>query len=199
MNETPGSWPPAPDPSSAALEQSVEVYHSRGRVACEERAFVLQAIGIESKLLTDGVYWRLFVTPGDTQAALVNLRGYDRESATVRRFVRPEGSHAHAWAGAATYAIILVLIAYLGGNSFLDVDWLDAGALKAQAVRSGEIWRAVTALTLHFDVAHLLGNLGFGMFFGLSGLLVSPDIWYRRPPMARSATRRTHSRPPATI
>ena len=159
------------------MEQSIEVYRSRGRVACEERAFVLQAIGIEAKLLTDGVHWSLFVAAGDAQVARANLRGYDRESATVRRFVRPEGTHAYAWAGAATYAFILVLVAYLGGTSFLGADWLDAGALKAQAVRSGEIWRAVTALTLHFDVAHLLGNLGFGMFFGwLAAQLLGPGI-----------------------
>jgi rhomboid protease GluP len=177
VNETPGSWPHAPEPSPAALEQSVEVYRSRGRVACEERAFVLQAIGIDSKLQTDGVYWGLLVAPRDAQVALANLRGYDRESTTVRRFVRPEGSHAYAWAGAATYAAVLLLIAYLGGDRFLGVDWLDSGALQAQAVRSGEIWRAVTALTLHFDVAHLLGNLGFGMFFGwLAAQLLGPGI-----------------------
>ena len=96
--------------------------------------------------------------------------------------MRPEGSHAHAWAGAAAYAAVLLLVVYLGGLQFFGVDWLDAGSLQATAVRQGEVWRAVTALTLHFDVAHLLGNLGFGMFFGwLAAQLLGPGVaWTRR-------------------
>ena len=51
------------------------------------------------------------------------------------------------------------------------------GSLQATAVRNGELWRAFTALTLHFDVAHLLGNLGFGMFFGwLAAQLLGPGV-----------------------
>ena len=37
----------------------------------------------------------------------------------------------------------------------------------AGPTRAGEFWRAVTALTLHLDVGHLLANLGFGIVFGL--------------------------------
>jgi rhomboid protease GluP len=136
---------------------------------------VLHAIGIASQLATDGVHWSLIVAPQDAHEAVVNLRRYERENAPVRRFVRAEGSHPFAWVGAVTYAMVLLLVAFLGGYKYFGADWLDAGALRTQAVRSGEIWRAVTALTLHFDVAHLLGNLGFGMFFGLlAGQLMGP-------------------------
>ena len=44
-------------------------------------------------------------------------------------------------------------------------------------VRAGEAWRAVTALTLHLDVGHLLSNLGFGTVFGLlAGQLLGPGV-----------------------
>jgi rhomboid protease GluP len=162
-------------PSPVPAEPGIEIYRSRGRVPCDERAFVLHAIGIASQLATDGVHWSLIVAPQDAHEAVVNLRRYERENAPVRRFVRAEGSHPFAWVGAVTYAMVLLLVAFLGGYKYFGADWLDAGALRTQAVRSGEIWRAVTALTLHFDVAHLLGNLGFGMFFGLlAGQLMGP-------------------------
>ena len=44
--------------------------------------------------------------------------------------------------------------------------WLPAGALDSLLVRlHGEWYRAVTALTLHADAAHLCGNLAFGAIF----------------------------------
>jgi membrane associated rhomboid family serine protease len=158
-------------------EPAIEVYRSRARVACDERAFMLHAVGIASQLVTNGHYWSLIVAPDDAANALFNLRRYEKENAPVRRFVRPEGSHAHAWIGAACYAIVLLVVSYLAGYKYLGVDWLDVGSLQARAVRSGEVWRAFTALTLHFDVAHLLGNLGFGMFFGwLAAQLLGPGV-----------------------
>lgn len=43
--------------------------------------------------------------------------------------------------------------------------WLDLGGLDAYKVRHGEWWRAVTALTLHADAAHLAGNVLLGAVF----------------------------------
>ena len=45
-------------------------------------------------------------------------------------------------------------------------DWRGAGALHAAAVLDGDWWRTVTALTLHGDLGHLLGNTLFGIVFG---------------------------------
>jgi len=48
--------------------------------------------------------------------------------------------------------------------------WLDRGRVDAQAVYSdGEFWRALTALFLHGDAAHVITN-------ALSGLLVFPAV-----------------------
>jgi membrane associated rhomboid family serine protease len=46
------------------------------------------------------------------------------------------------------------------------VDWTTTGELAAGRVLAGEWWRAVTALTLHGDAAHVMGNMVFGAFFG---------------------------------
>ena len=47
------------------------------------------------------------------------------------------------------------------------LDWLSAGAADAGAIKSGEWWRAFTALGLHGDLGHLLSNVAFGAFFGI--------------------------------
>lgn len=38
--------------------------------------------------------------------------------------------------------------------------------MNAARIQSGEWWRALTALTLHVDGAHLAANLGAGIWFG---------------------------------
>jgi membrane associated rhomboid family serine protease len=40
-----------------------------------------------------------------------------------------------------------------------------AGEADARAILDGQWWRAITALTLHADGKHLLGNCVFGAFF----------------------------------
>ena len=149
--------PPAP----------VVVYRSHWRPDCAERAFVLQAVGIGSQVLQDARGWVLLVAEADTPSAAVQLRRYDLENPPKRRLPEPEPAHRQAWAGVAGYVLVLLAVGYLAGVHAFGVDWLAAGGLVGAAVRSGEAWRTVTALTLHFDVAHLVANLGFGAVFGL--------------------------------
>jgi membrane associated rhomboid family serine protease len=53
----------------------------------------------------------------------------------------------------------------------LAAKWASAGVSGASEIREGEWWRAVTALTLHADIVHLLGNLALGAL--LIGLLAA--------------------------
>ena len=79
------------------------------------------------------------------------------------------------WARSRTRGLLLGRISRRHGA--FNADWLDAGALRSGAVRAGEVWRAVTALTLHLDVGHMLSNLGFGTVFGLlAGQLLGPGV-----------------------
>lgn len=43
--------------------------------------------------------------------------------------------------------------------------WITAGSAQAQAIENGELWRAMTALTLHADGGHLIANLAAGALF----------------------------------
>jgi membrane associated rhomboid family serine protease len=168
----------APPEFTSPLVAAVEVYRSHWRPACEERAFMLHAVGIGSQVVPSGELWSLMVLPETAKAAVAHLRGYDRENPPRRRVLaRPEQMHPHAWLGPAVYMFVMVLVAWLAGQRAFAESWLDAGVLQTLAFRNGEAWRAVTALTLHFDVAHLLSNLGFGAFFGwLASQLLGPGV-----------------------
>jgi membrane associated rhomboid family serine protease len=159
-------------------EWVVEVYRSHWRPACDERAFMLHAVGIGSQVMPNGELWSVLVLPEAAAAAVTHLRGYERENPPRRRVLaRPEQMHPHAWIGPATYVFVMVLVAWLAGHRMFADNWLAAGVLNTAAVRAGEVWRACTALTLHFDVTHLLSNLGFGAFFGwLASQLLGPGV-----------------------
>jgi len=63
----------------------------------------------------------------------------------------------------ATFHNIVRLDFILPGG--VQPDWLEAGSSQAARILDGDWWRVVTSLTLHRDVAHLLGNLCIGGAF----------------------------------
>jgi membrane associated rhomboid family serine protease len=52
------------------------------------------------------------------------------------------------------------------------IEWFERGSADARRILDGELWRSVTALTLHADIAHALSNaIAISIFFGaLAGL-----------------------------
>jgi membrane associated rhomboid family serine protease len=171
-------------------DYAVEVYRSHWRPACEERAFMLHAVGIGSQVLPQGRDWTLVVGAHAAQPALAQLRRYEFENPPRRS--RPGAAvalHPRAWSGPLFYALIMIAVAWLAGSGAGGFDWLASGILDTAAVRQrGEWWRVVTAVTLHFDVAHLLANLGFGAFFGwLAAQLLGPGVAYGTAFAAASA------------
>ena len=151
-------------------ELPVAIYRSASRASCEERSFVLMAVGIASVVSFDGSQHVLGVNPADEAAGIEQLASYARES---RRPAAPPAAHQapphlyrHAWAGCVGYVGVLYGIAWAVSTGVWRVDMFERGELQAQAVQAGQWWRAWTALTLHRDGAHLFANLGGGVWFG---------------------------------
>jgi len=150
-------------------ELPVGIYRSASRAACEERAFVLMAVGIPSVVSLEGSLYVLCVSPADEAGGLEHLGSYARES---RRRAAPAAGQApphlyrHAWAGCVGYVAVLYGIAWAVSTGAWRVDMFDRGELQAALVQDGQWWRAWTALTLHRDAAHLVANLGGGVWFG---------------------------------
>jgi membrane associated rhomboid family serine protease len=147
------------------------------RAACAEAALVLEAKSIPYELAPSGAHWNLVTDPASAAGAREELARYAVERRTVR--ARPAAIVAFPGAGigSAVFVVVLVATAYCTGIQAFGADWLAVGSLDARVGGAGEWWRSVTALTLHLDQAHLLGNLLFGAVFGtLAGGAFGPGI-----------------------
>jgi membrane associated rhomboid family serine protease len=128
---------------------------TRTQSEARELALVLAAAGIEHQVTGQRGEWRLLVAPDDAAAAAVALEAYERERAlAVAGPEQPFESYAGFHLAAALWAFYVVT-----GPAWRGSTWATAGAADAGRLLHGEPWRAVTALTLHADASHLLGNV----------------------------------------
>jgi len=67
-------------------------------------------------------------------------------------------------AGLAVSTALLVFF-FLTGPRNPAVIWFERGSADAERILLGELWRTVTALTLHADIAHALANALVGALF----------------------------------
>lgn len=154
------------------------VFTTRQRHECFEFRLVLDAVGIPSEALHRDGFWTLMVKREDAAAAAEELTEYRREN-SGRRVDDSTAVPVYGGATAAVigYAGVIILVATLAVRRALGVDWLAVGQMHAGSVVAGEWWRAVTALTLHLDAEHLVGNLVFGGLFGfLAGRVLGGGV-----------------------
>lgn len=157
------------------------VYESRNRRACSDRALVLASLQIPHRIVDDIAGCALVVPAEHSARAVEELRLYDEENPPRRPARKFEPFvHQNAVPGVVAYVLVIVGVAWLAGASYFGQDWLAAGRVDGELIRVGEWWRTVTALTLHADLRHLLGNIVFGVFFGLfAGRLLGPGVaWF---------------------
>jgi rhomboid protease GluP len=151
----------------------VDVFRSARQRACDERAFVLDAVGIENEIELDGEAYAVRVEAALQALALHHLWQYEQERGAVR-VAEPEVQvQPHAWLGALGYALLLLTVPTVVALGLLPAEPYSIGVMDPAQIRAGEIWRGWTALTLHWDATHLLGNLLAGMLLGYS----AAQIW----------------------
>jgi rhomboid protease GluP len=159
------------------LAVGLEVFSSPTRRECEERAFVLTAVGLPHSLVQSPEGFVLVVAPEYLDQARAHLLLYQQERRRPPRPapVAPVPLYPYAWAGSLIYALVLLGVAGAIGFGWGRLDAFEAGSLNAGLVQQGQWWRAWTALTLHLDAAHIAANLGAGAWFGyLAGRLLGP-------------------------
>lgn len=143
----------------------IEIYRSTAAAACEQRALVLRAMGMRSEiLLLDGAFL-LMVEPEAARSAEEQLRQYDTENIAKPTPAQLPKPRMLAWLALASYAFILIGAGYFAGIDAFNFNWYARGALSSAARQQHEVWRVVTALTLHVDHGHLIRNIGFGALF----------------------------------
>jgi rhomboid protease GluP len=169
LSLSPSNFDLGPDPPAAA------VVFRGSKLLCQEYSLVLEARGIEHETEQDQSSWILSVPAGMRHRAYEELSRYSVERGVRRSVPEVIQPHSGGAIGVFLYVLILLLTAYCAGNATFGADWLTLGSLDA-GVR-GEWWRAVTALTLHLDQEHLLGNVLFGAVAGIAASrLLGPGI-----------------------
>ncbi len=145
------------------------------KLLCQEFSLVLEAKGIEHEMRESEGTWLLAVEPLMARPAYDEISRYSLERSVPRSVPDSTEPFSGAAVGAIGYAVVLLLTAYCAGIGLFGADWLSVGALDAGLAR--EWWRALTALTLHLDQEHLLGNLLFGVVAGMgAGRLLGPGV-----------------------
>ena len=159
------------------MEDLRVVYESTNRQSCSDRALVLASVQIPYQLVDDGMSCVLVVPAEYSPRAVEELRLYDDENPPVRPKPRKRIVYQDALPGVIGYVFVVCAVAWLAGYSFFGSNWYVAGRVDGTLIRDGEWWRTITALTLHSGVRHLLGNLVFGVFFGIfAGRLLGSGV-----------------------
>jgi membrane associated rhomboid family serine protease len=132
-------------------------FAAASRREAESVALVLAAEGIAHRVANEDGRWFVGLDPAERARADAALASYIRENTPEPAPPAEPESAVETRAGIYLAAALVAAYAYTG-------EWYDAnpfferGANDARLVVAGELWRTVTALTLHSDVAHVLGN-----------------------------------------
>ncbi|MGH7785503.1 MAG: rhomboid family intramembrane serine protease, partial [Candidatus Binatia bacterium] len=137
------------------------------RPRADEWMLALASAGIEARLdwSPQGGY-ALVVHEAEAGRAGAVLDAYEEENR-----VAPPAPPPPEWGptyGAITAAVVLCVFFVVTGPRSPDSIWFDRGGSNAARLGDGEWWRAVTALTLHADFPHVLGNAVVLLIFGTS-------------------------------
>ena len=144
------------------------VFEHPSQAQCADRALVLTSLDIPHQVLRGDSGCLLVVPPEFAERARYELWQYREENRAPARAPQPvQVKHHDALPGVLVYIGAIGLFAWLAGEAAFGRDWLAAGRIDGSQLRQGEFWRPFTALTLHLDLKHLLGNMGFGALFGL--------------------------------
>lgn len=142
-------------------------------------SLVLDEEGIGHELRNAGEErWALIIADDDSARAEAAIAAFEREN-PVARSQREEPPRPPAAAVASGLAFFFALLAFhvWTGPQSADSRWFSRGSADAAAILAGEAWRTVTALTLHADAGHAVGNavLG-GLLLALLARALGPGV-----------------------
>ncbi len=130
-------------------------------------SLVLTAVHIPHTILTEGKTFIIYVSREDAENARYHLFSYQSENVNWPP-PQPQFSEQNSSAiQPPTFIVIgaLVLFYNVTGPWNLRSDWFSYGAGDSTAIlQHGEYYRIITALTLHADLTHLLGDCFLGGF-----------------------------------
>jgi rhomboid protease GluP len=125
-------------------------------------ALVLAAASIEHRLDERDGQFALIIHAADAAAAEQALAGFDDEGAPEQQPPAPDLGWSPLGLICAIGFLAMLLVT---GTRERGSVWFAAGSASADLIMHGAWWRAVTALTLHADVWHVVGNAVASLVF----------------------------------
>ena len=139
------------------LTEMVAVRVTETPSQADECALVLTAAGIPNAVAPNDDGWAVVVAPDDIARAESVLTAWDEERRTERGTrIAPEAPYP--WISGVALGLLLLWLYSVTGVPSPGSRWFEHGAAVAGRITGGELWRTVTALTLHADIVHVVGN-----------------------------------------
>jgi membrane associated rhomboid family serine protease len=133
----------------------------------ESWTLVLEAMAIPHRVVPTDIGFAVMVPPKMVAPAMAALDAQDREAAEepTREVAPPD--HGPSYVGMGIGITLVAFFVVAGPRTGPDLQgWFRHGSAVSEAiVRDHEVWRAVTALTLHADAMHVAGNAVASLIF----------------------------------
>lgn len=145
-------------------ETRVTLELARVREIADEWALVLASDGLHPRVVSARGGFAVDVPEAEVDRAASSLAAYRNENPPVEPVVHAAPPPVDLNTGLFFSTLFVVFFAVTGPRD-PDIVWFARGAADATQILAGETWRIVTALTLHADLGHLLGNALAGTLF----------------------------------
>jgi membrane associated rhomboid family serine protease len=130
-------------------------------------SLVLNSAGIDNRVAADDDQYRLEVPEAFVFAAMNAIRRFQAENPPVQDRVPATTDHAISKHFSGAVVAILLLVVHLAVMaSEAPDDYVTAFGASARHILGGEMYRCITALVLHADAAHVVGNMVAVALFG---------------------------------
>jgi len=127
------------------------------RKLADEWALVLIAEGLSPSVRRSSEGYVLGVPAEEAERGVDILSSYERENPVETHEGDEAAGYAHVVTALAVAGALIGFFFVTGAGDSM-VHWFQRGSADVERILHGEVWRTVTALTLHADIGHVLAN-----------------------------------------